>query len=307
MGGRAVQAIAAAAAVLAGFASVAEAAPVPAVAGETVVVAQRTARMRVHVPRRATVAIDTAKAFDADGAGRLVGLILTENAPHGPDEAGWVRLPAQLGSRVYQWGPGAFVTGCTTPVPEPLPALYTDCTNAKFPTHFTLRRGTYTLYALTDGAPVRFTLRFANLGGSTELRPSAPVASGTAALTKSVDTAALWSGGAAVSLPSAADVFTLGWWKQDESAAATVGACSYDATLAPLGTYRWAPGCPAASGGTISEVRNPLDGAWGPAKGGAKGVLGTSGVSEAGDYGFGVWANAQGIRDTAGFVYWFAR
>jgi hypothetical protein len=295
-------------ALAAGFAPVAHASSAPALAGETVVTAEHTSKMRVVVPAQARFAIDVTKAVSFSGPGRFVGLFLRENRAEQPDEAAFLRLPSQAGSLVYGWGPAVTLPGCTSPVPDPLPKLYADCSNVKYPEYFTLHRGTYTLYVLTDGAPLTVRLHVANLGGSTTLAPSTRVASGETAFTTSVNSPVTWSGGAAVKPTGPADVFTVAWWRQDESQAADAGACWYDDSdgIEPLGEHRYVPGCPGGSSGGMAEVASPVYGAWGPAKGGRHVMLGTSGTPGAGTVGHGVWSTAQNVREAGGLAVWMA-
>lgn len=305
MAGRSVRAFAAAAVVLGVLAPAADAGHAPALAGETVITATRTAKMRVYVPQRARISVNTAKSVDVDGSGRMAGVLLRENVTRAPDQATFLRLPAQFGSRVYASAPSAPVTGCD----RSLEPAHTDCSKAKAPTHYDLRRGTYTLYVVTDGAPVRVTLRFDNLRGRTELTPTTPAAGGFSNLKTSVDAPVSWSAGTEVRTTGPGWLFTAGWWQQDESAVGQSGACWYDgpSQVAPLGDYRWLPGCPAGSSGSGTEIRNPMYGGVSQARGGQHATLGTSRTDGAGTYGLGLWTTAQNVRATGGFAYWLDR
>jgi hypothetical protein len=289
---------------LAGLAPAAHAAP-PSIAGETVVAVDGAAKMRVSIPRRALLSTDVAKSVRVSGGGRLVGVVLRENHDNG-DVASFLRLPSQLGSEVWVWAPSGPTTGCVDPYPV---VPYTDCTKAKSPAYYDLRRGTYTLYAFTDGGPATVTLRFANYAGSVTLAPSTPVAAGVKSLTTSVGAPVSWSGGAGITTDGPADVYTLAWWKQDASAVAEAGGCWYDDSegVEAAGTYRWLPECPGGSSVSGGEIVNPLYGAWGPAKAGQHGLLGTTTVDHAGKYGLGAWTAAQNVRDGGGFAYWVGR
>ncbi len=292
-----------AAAVVVGLAPAATATHHPAVAGETVVVVRGAAKMKVTLPERAQVLIDTAKSVEVDGGGRLVGVLLRENHEHA-EEAGFVRLPAQLGGKVYGWGPTAAPQGCE----QPLPA-HTDCSAATFPAHYDLRRGTYTLYAFTDGAPARVTLRFANYGGSVVLDPRTPVDAGSATYATSVGAPAGWSGGAAVRTEGPGLLLSAAWWTQDDSAVANAGSCWYDGSDGLPGPYRYVPGCPSGSSVSGSEVVTPVtpQTPWGPARGGRQGALGLTSATAAGTYGLGQWVVAQNVRDGGGVAYWLGR
>ncbi|HWL35883.1 MAG TPA: hypothetical protein VNQ77_06795 [Frankiaceae bacterium] len=304
MSGRVVRGFCAAALVAAGLApGAAQAGHLPAIAGETVVTVDRAAKMRISIPRRALVAIDTSKSVDIAGGGRLTGLVLRENHAQG-DVASFIRVPAQLGSDIYASGPHAPVK-CDTTFPG-----YTDCSKAKMPTHYDLHRGTYTLYAFSEGnVPATITLRFANFGGSVTLNPGTPVGSKSVPLATSFGAPVAWSAGAAVEPTSAADLFTVAWWKTDQSAYAEAGACWYDGSdgIEAAGQYRWVPGCPAGSSISMSEVSTPLYGPIFVAKAGQHGLLGTSSTAEPGTFGLGAWTKAQGVRDTGGFAYWLGR
>lgn len=292
---------------VAGLAPAARANHAPTVAGETVVVAQHTAKMRVYVPKAALLPLDPKKAFTIEGPGRVVGLILRESYQSVPEEAGVLRLPEWGGAGMYTWGPGATVA-CETVTPDPLPPLYSDCTKGKLPTHYDLRRGTYTLIAVTDGAPVRITMRFSNLPGETTLTPRTPVPSGIAAMKPTVAQPVTWSGGGTVRIPvQQADLFGYTTWQQDESAAGSVGSCWYSSEDGTAPEYDWLPGCPTGSSGALTEVRHPIYGSWGPAKGGRRALLSTAASSYAGSYGAGAWTIAQNVRDASGFVFWVGR
>ncbi|HVF05777.1 MAG TPA: hypothetical protein VNA20_13125 [Frankiaceae bacterium] len=297
-------AFAAAALLVAGFAPAATAHHAPTVAGETVIVAQRTAKMRVYVPKAALLAIDPRQSFSVEGPGRLVGVILRESHPEAPEEAGFLRLPSWGTGRVYGWGPGG-VVHCESATPEPVPPVHSDCTKGKAPTHYDLRRGTYTLIALTYGAPVRITLRFANLPGETTLTPATAVPYGVAPMKPTVAQPVTWSGGASVRTTArSAYLFGYNAWQQDESAAGSVGSCWYSDESAGAPEYQWLPGCPTGSSGALTEVRHPVYGSWGPAMGGHRAMLSTAMAGAPGTVGAGAWAVAQNVRDASGFVYW---
>jgi hypothetical protein len=293
-------------AVIASYAPAAHASTAPALAGENVVTADRSAKMRVVLPTQVKIPIDISKAVSISGSGRLVGLVLRENRKDAPDEAMFLRMPAQAGGRVVGWGPAVQVAGCTTPVPQPLPPVYSDCTHAKFPDHFTMHRGTYTLYVLADGAPVTVTLH-TNLGGTAALSPSLPVGSGETAFTTSVDTPVLWSGGAAVRPRGEADLFTVAWWEQDASEYAEEGACWYDTDgIEALGEHRYVPGCPGGSSVAMGEVVNPMYGPMWTAKAGKHAMLGTSSTA-GGTNGLGAYTTAQNVRGAGGLSVWLGR
>lgn len=304
MSGRVVRGFCAAALVAAGLTpAAAQAGHLPTVAGETIVTVDRAAKMRISIPRRALISIDTSKSVDFAGGGRLTGLVLRENHANG-DVASFLRVPAQLGSDVYASGPMAPIK-CDTTVPT-----HSDCTKAKMPTHYDLHRGTYTLYAFSEGdVPATITLRFANFSGSVTLNPATRVGSKSVPLTTSFGAPVAWSAGTAVKPTSAADLFTVAWWKTDESAYADAGACWYDGSdgIEAAGQYRWVPGCPGGSSVSMGEVNSPLYGPMWVAKAGQHGMLGTSSAGEAGTYGLGVWTKAQGVRDGGGFAYWLGR
>jgi hypothetical protein len=304
MSGRVVRGFCAAALVAAGLTpAAAQASHLPVVAGETVVTVDGAAKMRVTIPRRALVAIDTSKSVDIAGGGRLTGLILRENHANG-DVASFLRVPAQLGSEVYGSGPTAPVK-CDESIPG-----HSDCTKAKMPTYYDLHRGTYTLYAFSEGnVPATITLRFANLSGSVTLDPATRVGSKSVPLATSVDAPVAWSAGTAVNPTTAADLFTVAWWKTDESAYAESGSCWYDGSdgIEAAGQYRWIPGCPGGSSVSMGELRSPIYGPMWLAKAGQHGSMGTSSTDTAGTYGLGVWTKAQGVRDTGGFAYWLGR
>lgn len=238
---------------------------VPVAKGTTVVTARTTAKTTIYLPTRTPV------RATVQGAGRLAGVILRERHSY-PEEAGHVRV---MGSD-YAWGD-------------------------------TLRKGRYTVYVVTDGKPVTVTLRFGRLSGSARVAATTPVRSGMVPYTESVDAPVAWSAGAAVSLSGPADIFTAAWWKQDESAVASSAGCWYDGKdgVEELGEYRWLPGCPFGTSGTVNEVRNPT-GPPGPlVRGGAHLSVGRS-HSDAGRHGMGTWVQAQNVRDTGGFAYWIA-
>lgn len=306
MSGRVVRGFCAAALVAAGLTpAAAQAGHLPTIAGETVVTVDRAAKMRITIPRRALVAIDTAKSVDVSGGGRLTGLILRENHAHG-DVATFVRVPSQLGSEVYGSGPMA-ARQCKPKDPAGVSGY--DCTG-KAPTHYDLHRGTYTLYAFSEGnVPATITLRFANFGGSVTLNPRTPVDSGSVPLSTSVGAPVAWSAGAGVKPTGAADLFTVSWWRTDESVYAQSGSCWYEGTagIEPAGEYRWVPGCPGGSSASMGELNTPLYSPFWLAKAGRHGMLGTSYADRAGTYGLGVWTQAQGVRDTGGFAYWLGR
>ncbi len=282
----------------------------PVLAGENVVTASVPSTMTVRIPAAARIAVDPAKAVSITGGGRFVGLVLREHREEAPDEARFFRLPSQLGNRVIGWGPmNAAPASCKNQLPDPAPPVAQDCTGVKQPTYFSLHRGLYSLYVLTDGAPVTVTLHVLNLPGSTDLAPGTRVGAATVPLTTSFDPATTggvtWSGGSTLRPTSAADLFTLTWWKQSDSAAASDGACWYGGDdLAALGDKRFLPGCPGGSTVAMTEVTNPLYGPVWTAKGGQHGGLGTTSVPHAATVGLGFWTVAQGIKDAGGIAVW---
>lgn len=302
MSGRVALGFCAAALAASGLAPVAEAGHLPRIAGETVITVDRAAKMRIEIPRRAQLVVDTRKSVDVDGGGRLAGVILRENHPQG-EETSFVRGPKNLGGEVYGMG---HMVGSTCKEGAPVVGGM-ECTPAKF---YDLRRGTYTLYAFSEGnVPARITLRFANYSGAIALNPSIPVASASAPMSTSVSAPVAWSGGASVRTDGPASLYTVAWWKSDESAATEAGTCWYEgsAGIEQAGQHRWVPGCPGASSIAGGEIRHPVNGAYGPAKAGQHGVIGMAWPERADTWGLGAWTMAQGVRDTGGFAYWVGR
>ena len=134
------------------------AAPAPAVAGRTVVKATRTGWIPVRIPKPAKLALGFTDDFQNldgvrfDGGKGLAALVLqSEKDSTGTYTA--VRLPAEKNrlARVTSMGPNVCNVAPTC----------------------TLEPGTYRLYVVVGpGGPVKVTLDFGGLKGSTTLRPT---------------------------------------------------------------------------------------------------------------------------------------
>ncbi len=288
-----------------------QAAPPPALAGTTVITGSSPARMLVSVPRAARFWFDPARSVTIEGAGRLVGVRLVEvyrprdeSDQATPEEAEFLRRPPQLGSTVAVTAPAAsYRKECR---PDELKPGEQQCVEHRSP-QARLRRGTYWLYLLTDGAPVQVTLRFTNLPGRTMLSPTRPNAFTFTPMHTSVDAGQVWSSGTAI---RNAAVPMLGyaaiWWEQDESYYARTGACWYDSDgVEQLGDYRWLPYCPAA-GSIVSmgHLHTPIHPAWWIGEAGRHGGMTTGTFLPPGTYGIGLWVEARQIRNIGGFGAW---
>lgn len=152
----------------------ADAAPAQLTASTTIV-ATTTGYVDVYLAR--DVKLSPKKEGNPDvavsGRGRMIGFsmfgLTTDNDKYSGLEA--YRLPAFAGGRTQVNGTTVPAPVCT-PFPHPLVTLWTDCTSPS-PTAILLRRGTYRLQVLTDGAPVTVRLNLRGLSArSTTVRPT---------------------------------------------------------------------------------------------------------------------------------------
>jgi hypothetical protein len=131
--------------------------PVPAVAGLTVIIGSSSGVERVRLPKTVTVTIRDVKI---SGAGRYIGSLFIPVAPH-----------ANVGMEFMQFGL-CLTRGCRSPFPGHAVGEAMCCGDI---TTTTLPAGDYNVYLFADGAPVRATITFPGLTGTTTLHPSGPV------------------------------------------------------------------------------------------------------------------------------------
>ena len=139
----------------------ADAAPMPALAGTTVVRASRPAAIDVRLPRAATVATPLLDSPDLSvvGAGRVTAFALvgTDRATAETRLLGGVD---RAGTR-FLFRAGRFDSGSYGGV-------------GTFPRSVSLPAGAYRLYVVPDGAPVTITLTLHGLSGRTTVVPATP-------------------------------------------------------------------------------------------------------------------------------------
>ncbi len=145
----------------------------PELTATTVVLATGSGYLDVVLPESARLS----PRFEANpdvafsGTGRLLGLWLRP-IDNGQDSLDAVRLPAFVGARTQTYGTTEPASVCKD---EPLGGQ--TCTTPT-PTAILLHEGRYRLTVLTDGHPVRVTLRLRGLdAGTTALRPARVLAS----------------------------------------------------------------------------------------------------------------------------------
>jgi hypothetical protein len=158
-------------ALLCGATATSAAAALPTLAGTTVIAGSKPARVRVVVPHAARLpTLSTPDfgqgAWSATGGGRFLGFVLR---PAGAPVTG--DTPTVVGGKLNH---------CYAPACQPAAVTEQRIDVFSFAANpaggFTIPAGTYDLYLLADGAPVKLTLKLAGLSGTTTLRPSGPVA-----------------------------------------------------------------------------------------------------------------------------------
>lgn len=176
---RVIAALAGLAPILTGATALARAAtgtPPPALTGRTTVVATHSATALVRLTADATLSARTQHNPDTSlsGRGRFVALSLSAERGLGDastfDGVTVFRTPAWAGARVTTYGSAYPPVRCT-PWPSAGLDLEDRCAEAP-PAGIRLHRGVYRLTVITDGAPVRFTLRLHGLPGHATVRPA---------------------------------------------------------------------------------------------------------------------------------------
>lgn len=163
MNDAAIKTIAASIACVIAFAAPAAAAPVPTLAGTTVVKGHAPAMMEVTLPSAAR--IFTSRALDASGGGRFFGFVLRPAGTPGSDPR------AIVGGQISFCD----TAGCVPDAPFVTVEGFGFQEDSTGGQNFALPAGTYDLYLLTDGAPVQLTIKLDGLAGSTELEPETPI------------------------------------------------------------------------------------------------------------------------------------
>jgi hypothetical protein len=251
------------AAVLVALPAVPEAGAAPVrqiLAGRSVLVADRPAAETVVLPRAATIDLDDATAdspsVTIEGTGRLAGFVLTALDP---SDAQGPRTLIMLR-----------VGGCTAPRCEataPRQAYEYAVAGEGFAVRrlsenarrVTLPAGDYALRAVTDGAPVRLTLRLGGLAGATTVRV-------TRAHRVTLRTDASPPGPARVDpLRNVAASYRFGrvpgltfhvlFQEYEPHVRSISGICYYRDAAPPTGRYH--PGCPNSVGESVDMVGYP--------------------------------------------------
>jgi hypothetical protein len=198
------------------------------------------------------------------GKGRLVGFDLvsaTYSSGGSNDELTAERLPAFAGSATYvsgSYGPPAQCSGYpndTVPVqqqcgncsyyPSPTVPLQASC-DYPAPKKYTLHEGYYQLRVLTDGAPLRITIKLHGLGKTrAKVHLQTPFRSLETSLTQreSIGTSTITYGGSG-SMPQVSDILTVVGVKVHRDATLVADtACWRSDTSAPP-PYAYSPACP---------------------------------------------------------------
>lgn len=199
---------------------------------------------------------------------------------------------------------GCGAPGCAAPADEPshVYARSADGQKRDAGGRALLEPGRYRLWLLSDGAPVKATLRLpGQLRAETSWQTTEFVASG---LSAGSETAAVplspsyWSGGTSLNLPTE-DAVLLGFLQQDSPLGTVVGAagaCHFSGPPPLLGHY--APGCPFTPGssgnaqvGSLSTEQLTLGSA-------ERARMATFLPAVQGDQQAGFWSARAGLTDT---------
>jgi hypothetical protein len=163
---------------LAALPSQAGTAGLPPLTATTVVTARSSGYVDVQLSRDARLSPRYLANPDVAfvGAGRLLGMWLRPLASHSQDTLEVLRPPAFLDRRTR-------TSGSTEPAPTCSDELGGQSCTSPTPTAILLHAGKYRMTVLTDGHPVRITLRLKGLSeGRTALTPSHVLASAESAL-----------------------------------------------------------------------------------------------------------------------------
>lgn len=134
-------------------------AAIPVVTGTTVLSGSRNGSIAVRLPR--AVRFDVYQHVEIAAHGRLTGFALKK-------DGAWDAPSAHAIKSGFCGSPG-----CTPVWPRSHVGMLVSPDSTGF--SGTLPAGTYRLFLLTDGAPVRVTLQFAGLRGRSSLTPRSPV------------------------------------------------------------------------------------------------------------------------------------
>jgi hypothetical protein len=219
------------------------------------------------------------------GKGRVVGFDLTSasgTAGNSLDEFTAVRLPAFVGAQTLVTGmsnaprrcsdyPNATLpvkqecSGCSYTPSSQVP-VQEDCPYAE-PKFFTLHEGYYQLSVLTDGAPVRITLRLHGVGKSrakVALQSTFRSMETTLAAHESIGSTTITYGGSA-SFPNVSQILTIVGVKYHPGATVLADSLCWRSDSGAPPPYAYSPACPGGNTQSYGyRIASPL----GPAGGG---------------------------------------
>lgn len=219
-------------------------------AGVTVIRGEGPASMLVRVPKPVDTRSKNTSGYDRRppvmlfGDGRIVGFVLTAVEP---DKSGYA--PSYAG-----WRAGRCLTrACDEPRDGmAMLSVVSNLEDGVLPT------GTYRLYLIADGAPVKVRLELDGLEGQRSLRPQERVVTNIKTVEPVVlDTepgdAVYWAAASTKLKGAGFPIFTL--WVEGDGAppGGTLEQCAFDET--PATPFSYAPGCPGAD----DSHRAPLD------------------------------------------------
>lgn len=183
------------------------------------------------------------------GRGRLLGLWLERDGGFG-DRVVSYRLPAFAGGEQITYGSSP-APECTSTPSSTVP-LYTECA-AQEPQEALLRAGRYRLTVLTDGEPVRVTLRLRGLSGrETTVRPHRPLASRQQVLPVREDASAAMTFSDSVDLGTPAETFVVARAKATGAAALRGASVCRREDDAPAPPLAYGPSCPGGTSGAYA-------------------------------------------------------
>lgn len=273
------------AALLAGPVTAGTRTTVPVLTGTTVVAGSRSAWTRVVLPK--AVFFNPSEDVTLTGTGRLYGMVLKK-------EGAW---NAPVGWRVHI---GYCVGGgCASTYRDVRSEVFVPGGNT---VTGTLPAGTYRLYVVADGAPVRATMKLRGLSGGTRtLQPGAPA---RAAVVEARPTIAepgsgplVYAAGSTRSVPAGGGMNVTVVWKDHPAkpAPSATGVCQYVGVEPPAsGTtpaYHWPcqGGGPDLTGGLPAE---PMPTPAGPGR--YVSLFHTSFLLPENSYGFGGFSDTPG-------------